>query len=150
MEHINQKKTFAFVQTVFVYLLICLSVMSLPGLILIYILIPKVQTFSQLLYNLTDNWLENLVSFHLFLYSGFHYLYIICVIFGNMALTSFFAAFLFEYFPTLCSSHIVSTSVVYNILHFFSFATFMCIYFMLLFICDYGVLLLVFFASVYR
>lgn len=57
------------------YLVFGLSVISLPGLIVLYLVIPKIQIFTKLLYNLSNDWLENVVSYHSHLFSTRHYLY---------------------------------------------------------------------------
>ena len=130
------------------YLVFGLSVISLPGLILLYLVIPKIQTFTKFLYNLSDDWLENVVLFHSYLFSTHHYLYISSVIFGNMAINSFCTAILLETFPALSGSYILLVSihpVVQDILQFCSFTSLTCVYFMLLCVGEYGLLLLSFF-----
>ena len=56
---------------------------------MVYLVIPKVQIFTKFLYNLSDDWLENVVLSHSYLFSTHHYLYMSSVIFGNMAINSF-------------------------------------------------------------
>ena len=65
------------------YLVFGLSVICLPGLIILYLAIPKIQIFTKFLYNLSDDWLENMVLSHSYLFSTHHYLYMSSVIFGN-------------------------------------------------------------------
>ena len=130
------------------YLLFCLCVISLPGLILILLIISKVETFSKVLYNLPNNWREKIVWSHSHPLSRHHYLYVLCVIFGNVAINSFCTAFVLENFPTLSSSCIVPVSIIErNILSLCGFTTLMCFYFLLLYVGDYGVLLLFFFLA---
>ena len=71
------------------YLVFGLSVICLPGLIILYLAIPKIQIFTKFLYNLSDDWLENMVLSHSYLFSTHHYLYMSSVLFGNMAINSF-------------------------------------------------------------
>ena len=93
------------------YLVFGLSVISLPGLIVLYLVIPKIQIFTKFLYNLSDDWLENVVLFHSYLFSTHHYLYISSVIFGNMAINSFCTAILLETYPALSGSYILLVSI---------------------------------------
>ena len=93
------------------YLVFGLSVISLPGLIILYLVIPRIQMFTKFLYNLSDDWLENMVLFHSYLFSTHHYLYMSSVIFGNMAINSFCTAILLEIFPALSGSYILLVSI---------------------------------------
>ena len=109
------------------YIVFSMCVLSLPGLIiLIYFVIPKLQTFSKFLYNLPDDWLENMVFFR------HHYLYVLCVILENMAINSFFTIVALENCPSLSGPHIVSLCFIeQSILQFSGFTTLMCFYLML-------------------
>ena len=130
------------------YLVFGLSVISLPGLIILYLVIPRIQMFTKFLYNLSDDWLENMVLFHSYLFSTHHYLYMSSVIFGNMAINSFCTAILLETFPALSGSYILLVSIhpiVQEILQFCSFTSFTCVYFMLFFVGEYGLVMLMFF-----
>ena len=132
------------------YLVFGLSVISLPGLIILYLVIPRIQMFTKFLYNLSDDWLENMVLFHSYLFSTHHYLYMSSVIFGNMAINSFCTAILLETFPALSGSYILLVSIhpiVQEILQFCSFTSFTCVYFMLFFVGEYGLVMLMFFCS---
>ena len=123
---------------------------SLPGLIILYLVIPRIQMFTKFLYNLSDDWLENMVLFHSYLFSTHHYLYMSSVIFGNMAINSFCTAILLETFPALSGSYILLVSIhpiVQEILQFCSFTSFICVYFMLFFVGEYGLVMLMFFCS---
>ena len=83
-----------------------------------------------------------------YLFSTLNYLYMYCVIFGNIAVASFCTAFLLENFPTLSSLYIPLVShispIVQNILLFSSFISLLCFYFMLLYVRDHGTLLILF------
>ena len=130
------------------YLVFSLTVISLPGLIILYLVIPKIQMFTKFLYNLSDDWLENVVLSHSYLFSTHHYLYMSSVIFGNMAINSFCTAILLETFPALSGSYILLVSIhpiVQEIVQFCSFTSLTCVYFMLLYVGEYGLVLLVFF-----
>ena len=118
----------------------------LPGLIILYLAIPK------FLYNLSDDWLENMVLSHSYLFSTHHYLYMSSVIFGNMAMNSFCTAILLETCPALSGSYILLVSIypiVQEILQFCSFTSLMCVYFRLLFVGEYH-LLMFFYSSVFQ
>ena len=122
----------------------------LPGLIILYLVIPKIQIFTKFLYNLSDDWLENMVLSHSYLFSTHHYLYMSSVIFGNMAINSFCTAILLETCPALSGSYILLVSInpiVQEILQFCSFTSLTCVYFMLLFVGEYGLVMLMFFYS---
>ena len=132
------------------YLVFSLSVISLPGLIILYLVIPKIQIFTKFLYNLSDDWLENVVLSHSYLFSTHHYLYVSSVIFGNMAINSFCTAILLETFPALSGTYILLVSIhpmLQEILQFCSFTSLTCVYFMLLYVGEYGLILLIFFFS---
>ena len=123
---------------------------SLPGLIILYLVIPKIQICTRFLYNLSNNWLENVVLSHSYLFSTHYYLYMSDVIFGNMAVNSFCTAILLETFPALSGSYILLVSVhpiVQEIVQFCSFKILTCVYFMLLFVGEYGLVVLMFFYS---
>ena len=78
-------------------------------------------------------------------FAGNHILYVLCVIFGNMAINSFFTMFLIEYFPTLgCLYRGCICSTEQITLQFCGFSALLCFYLMLLYVADYGVLLLIF------
>ena len=121
----------------------------LPGLIIIllYLAIPKIQIFTKFLYNLSDDWLENMVLPHSYLFSTHHYLYMSSVIFGNMAINSFCTAILLETCPALSKSYILLVSIhpiVQEILQFCSFTSLTCVYSMLLFVGECGLVMLMF------
>lgn len=62
-----------------------------------------------------------------------------------MAINSFFTMFLTEYFPTLGCLNRACVSSMEQIIHqFCGFTTVFCFYLMLLYVADYGVLLLIF------
>lgn len=83
------------------YFVFSLCVISLPGLlIIIYLIVPKLQSFCQFLYNLSEDWLEKMVLSHSNHFSKHHYLYVLSVIFGNMAINSFCTTFLIENYST--------------------------------------------------
>ena len=117
----------------------------LPGLIILYLAIPKIQIFTKFLYSLSDDWLENMVLSHSYLFSTHHYLYMSSVIFGNMAINSFCTAILLETCPALSGSYILLVSIhpiVQEILQFCSFTS-------LSSLCagEYGLVMLMFFYS---
>ena len=123
----------------------------LPGLIILYLAIPKIQIFTKFLYNLSDDWLENMVLSHSYLFSTHYYLYMSSVIFGNMAINSFCTAILLETCPALSGSYILLVSIhpiVQEIVQFCSFTGLTCVYlYMLLFVGEYGLVMLMFFYS---
>lgn len=144
----NDEITVCLEVNVIQYLVFGLSVISLPGLIVLYLVIPKIQIFTKFLYNLSDDWLENVLLSHSYLFSTHHYLYMSSVIFGNMAINSFCTAILLETFPSLSGSYILLVSIhpiVQEILQFCSFTSLACVYFMLLYVGEYGLMLLLFF-----
>ena len=82
-----------------------LCVISLPGIITMYLLIPQIQTFTKYLHNFPENWLENMMLSHSYFFSKLYYLYISRVFCGNMAINSFFISLCLEYFPNASGSY---------------------------------------------
>ena len=114
---------------------------------MIYLVIPKIQIFTKFLHNLLDDWLENVVLSHSYLFSTHHYLYMSSVIFGSMAVNSFCTLIMSETFPALSGTYIVLVSIhpiLQEILQVCSFTSLTCVYFMLLYIGEYGLVLLIF------
>ena len=67
-----------------------------------------------------------------------------------MAINSFCTAILLETFPAVSGSYILLVSIhpiVQEILQFCSFTSFTCVYFMLFFVGEYGLVMLMFFCS---
>ena len=60
----NQIQLLTSIELVTQYLLFFFCVISLPGLILILLIISNVETFSKFLYNLSNNWRETIVRSH--------------------------------------------------------------------------------------
>lgn len=125
------------------FLVFGLSVLSLPGLIMLFLVIPKVQAFSKFLYNHPSHWSEKMTMSYSYLFFKRKYLYISCVIFGNMAVNSFFTALFLENFPTSTGSYLVSLSpILQDVLQLCSFSSFLCFYLILLYVRHYAILIL--------
>jgi len=141
----NKSQVSALTEIFTSHLLFGLSVLFLPGLIVIIFVIPKIQTFSKFLHNLPhSDWLEKVTMCYSYLFSKLQYLFISAVIFGNMAMSSFFTAFLLENFPISTYAYLISVSpVVRNILQLSSFSSFVFLYLILLYVGEYGIFLLV-------
>ena len=60
------------------YLVFGLSVVCLPGLIILYLAIPKIQIFTKFLYKLSDDWLENMVFSFIFIFHTLLPLHVFC------------------------------------------------------------------------
>ena len=120
-----------------------LSIITLPGLFVLFLATPKVQILSKFLYNHTSDRIEKMAFSYPYTFSRLHYMYICSVFLGNMAIVSFFTALVLEYFPTSTGSYLLSIGpTLENVLQFCSFSTFMCLYFMLLYMGHYGILAL--------
>ena len=121
-ENVSQSQLLALTETLTRYLMFSLSVVFLPGLIIVFFVILCSLSFSRLLHNLPSDWLEKMAFCYSYLFGKLQYLFICSVILGNMAINSFVTAFMLEHCPLSTGSYLISPSyVVQNILQISSF-----------------------------
>ena len=91
-DHVSQQHFLALAETLIHYLIFSLSVIFLPGLIFVFLVLPKIQTFAKLLCNLPRDFLDKMAMNYSHLFNQLQHLFVGSVILGNVAINSFVTA----------------------------------------------------------
>ena len=91
-DHVSQQHFLALAETLIHYLTFSLSVIFLPGLIFVFLVLPKIQIFAKLLYNLPRDFLDKMAMNYSHLFNQLQHLFVGSVILGNVAINSFVTA----------------------------------------------------------